>query len=465
MALPTVPENITVHLGPPSAPAENVTVPFIHYIANVASSELYPTWPENALRSNIIAQVSFALNRVYTEYYRSRGYDFDITNSTAYDQAFVNGRSIFENVRRLVGEIFTTYIRRENSVEPLFAQFCDGIEVTCNGLSQWGSVSLANDGFSPFEILQYYYGNDIVLMENTPVTGASVISAPPFPLSLGSFGNNVRTVQLRLNRISNNFPSIPKILLTDGIFSTDTEAAVKRFQEIFGLTPDGIVGNATWYAIQSLYISVKRLTDLSSEGISPEEVSQELPSVLREGDTGVEVYNLQYYIDYLSNYYGTIPSLRPDGVFGPLTKSAVEDVQRTFGLPVDGIVGPATWYRVYNAYLGIARTVSPTYTEGETVPYGGVPLRLGSESEAVRTLQEYLNYVSVYYPEIPSVTPTGYFGTQTQQAVLAFQKLEGLTQTGVAEAATWSALTALYNTLYIGNRLRGGQYPGYEIGA
>ena len=465
MALPTVPENITVHLGPPSAPAENVTIPFIHYIANVASSELYPTWPENALRANIIAQVSFALNRIYTEYYRSRGYDFDITNSTAYDQAFVSGRGIFENVRRLVGEIFTTYIRREGSVEPPFAQFCDGIEVTCNGLSQWGSVSLANDGFSPFEILQYYYGNNIVLMENTPVTGASAISAPPFPLSLGSFGNNVRTVQLRLNRISNNFPSIPKILLTDGIFSTDTDAAVRRFQEVFGLTPDGIVGNATWYAIQSLYISVKRLTDLSSEGISPEEVSQELPNVLREGDTGVEVYNLQYYIDYLSNYYSTIPALRPDGVFGPLTKAAVEDVQRTFGLSVDGIVGAATWYRIYNAYLGIARTISPTYTEGETVPYGGVPLRLGSESEAVRTLQEYLNFVARYYPEIPSVTPTGYFGMQTQRAVLAFQRLEGLTQTGVAEAATWSSLTALYDALYIGNRLRGGQYPGYEIGA
>ena len=144
MALPTVPENITVHLGPPDAAAENVTIPFIHYVANVASSELYPTWPENALRANMIAQVSFALNRVYTEYYRSRGYDFDITNSTAYDQAYVSGRSIFENVRRLAGEVFTTYIRREGAVEPLFAQFCDGIRVTCNGLSQWGSVSLAN---------------------------------------------------------------------------------------------------------------------------------------------------------------------------------------------------------------------------------------------------------------------------------------------------------------------------------
>lgn len=464
MALPTIPETITVHLGPPSSDAENVTVPFSEYVANVASSELYPTWPESALRANMLAQVSFALNRIYTEYYRSRGYDFDITNSTAYDQSYVYGRSVFENIRRLAGELFDDYIRRENSVEPLFAQYCDGEVVTCNGLSQWGSVALANRGYTPFEILQYYFGNDVVLQENAPVTGATV-SAPSFPLSLGSYGNEVRTVQLRLNRISNNFPSIPKILLTDGIFSTDTDAAVRKFQEIFGLTPDGIVGRATWYAIQSLYTSVKRLTDLSSEGIRLEEVTQELPNALREGSTGVAVYNLQYYINFLSGYYASIPPLTPDGIFGPRTRAAVEDVQKTFGLPVDGIAGGQTWYRLYNAYLGIVGTVPPVYTEGETVPYGGIPLRLGSESDSVRLLQEYLNFIARFYPEIPSVTPTGYFGTRTQEAVLAFQRLEGLTETGVAEAATWTALTALYDALYLGNRPGEGQYPGYDIGA
>ena len=153
--LPVIPENITVHLGRPTESARNVTVPFADYIKNVASSEIYPTWPENALRANILAQISFTLNRIYTEYYRSRGYDFDITNSTAFDQSFVYGRDIFENISQIVDEIFNEYIRRSGSVEPLFAVYCDGINVQCNGVSQWGSVELANQGLTPYEILQY----------------------------------------------------------------------------------------------------------------------------------------------------------------------------------------------------------------------------------------------------------------------------------------------------------------------
>lgn len=242
---PFIPEFITVHLGTPSSNAQNVTVPFIDYIANVASSEIYPTWPENAIRANIYAQISFALNRVYTQYYRSRGYDFDITNSTSIDQSFVNGRDIFENIYQIVGEIFNDYLVRGNNVEPLFAQYCDGIEVTCNGLSQWGSVDLAENGLTPYEILTYYYGDNINIIRDAPVEGITSV-VPPLPLSLGSAGDAVRAFQIRLNRISDNYPAIPKIAVTDGIFSFDTEEAVKKFQEIFSLTPDGIVGKATW---------------------------------------------------------------------------------------------------------------------------------------------------------------------------------------------------------------------------
>lgn len=461
--LPTIPQSITVHLGAPGSTAENVTLPFLDYVANVASSEIFPTWPESAIRANMYAQISFALNRIYTEYYRTRGYDYDITNSTAFDQSFVNGRDIFENIRQLAGELFDSYIRRQGSVEPLFAQYCNGTTVTCEGLSQWGTVELANQGYTPYEILQYYYGDDIDIVNNVPLA-APEQSAPNVPLALGSVGNDVRTVQIRLNRISNNFPSIPKIVLTDGIFGTDTEAAVRRFQEVFNLTPDGIVGRSTWYNIQNVYIGVKRLTDINAEGIRPNEVTQQYPELLREGDSGIGVANLQYYINFLSAYYDTIPALAIDGVFGPSTTAAVQAVQRTFGLPSDGIVGESTWAALYNAYLGIVRTIPLSYTEGVTVPFPGTVLRIGADSEDVRLLQQYLNYIATSYPSIPTVNPTGYFGPRTQEAVIAFQNEFGLEPTGTVGAITWEAVTDIYQSLFLGNRLNDGQYPGFEIG-
>ena len=270
--IPYIPETITVHLGRPEENAENVTLPFLDYVSNVASSEIFPNWPESALRANIYAQISFALNRVYTEYYRARGYDFDITNSTSIDQSFVYGRDIFENINQIVSEVFTDYIRREGAVEPLFAQYCDGVRVQCNGLSQWGSVELARDGLAPYDILTYYYGNNIELVTDAPVMGITA-SLPERPLSIGSAGSDVRQIQVRLNRIAQNYPSIPKIAVADGLFSFDTDAAVRAFQSIFGLTEDGIVGRATWYKIQLIYNSVKKLNELNSEGISPEDIT------------------------------------------------------------------------------------------------------------------------------------------------------------------------------------------------
>ena len=462
--LPIIPERITVHLGPPDSEAENITLPFLEYVANVASSEIYPTWPESALRANMYAQISFALNRVYTEYYRTRGYDFDITNSTATDQFFVPGRDIFGNIREIAGELFNNYIRRSGNVEPLFAQYCNGTTVTCNGLSQWGTVELANQGYTPYEILTYYYGDDIELVQNAPVANATE-SAPEVALRLGSANDDVRTVQIRLNRISSNFPSIPKIVETDGIFGTDTENAVRRFQEVFQLTPDGIVGKSTWYTIQNVYIGVKRLTDLNSEGITLEEVTQQYPGVLEVGASGNAVLNLQYFIDYLSQFYETIPPVGIDGIFGDSTRAAVEAVQRTFGLPVDGIVGERTWYELYRAYVGIVNTIPLEYVEGFTVPYGGVPLRIGADSESVRLLQQYLNYIATTYTEIPQVNATGYFGPRTQEAVLAFQNLAGITPTGVVSAVTWNAITQLYNALFKGMQLQDGQFPGFAVGA
>ena len=262
--IPFVPQLITVHLGSPSSNAANVTLPFSDYVKNVASSEIYPTWEESALRANILAIVSFALNRIYTEFYRSRGYDFDITSSTAFDQAFVNGRSYFENVSRLVDELFNDYLRRPGFVEPLAAKFCNGTTVTCEGLSQWGSQNLAQQGFDSDEILKNYYG-DVETVVNAPIRG-NTSSYPGSPLRRGSTGPNVVVIQTSLNRIAQNYPAIPKIPAVDGIFGSRTEASVIAFQQIFGLTPDGIVGPGTWYEIVRLYTGVNSLSELRSQG-------------------------------------------------------------------------------------------------------------------------------------------------------------------------------------------------------
>ena len=352
--IPFVPQQITVHLGAPDANAANVTVSFSDYIKNVASSEIYPTWDEAALRANIYAIVSFALNRVYTEFYRSRGYDFDITSSTAYDQFFVNGRSFFDNVSRIVDELFNDYLRRPGFVEPLAAKFCNGTTVTCEGLSQWGSQNLATQGYSSTQILRSYYGN-VEIVPNAPIRGI-MSSYPGTPLRRGSSGPNVVVIQVELNRISQNYPAIPKLASVDGIFGSRTEAAVRRFQEIFGLTADGIVGKATWYALVRLYTAVTQLSELRSQGQRFYSISWEYPNSPREGSTGEKVRHLQYMLAILSDFIPQIPPLSVDGVFGTATKEAVLAAQRYFGLPETGIVNAATWEEIYDQYSGIENT-------------------------------------------------------------------------------------------------------------
>lgn len=461
--LPVIPEYVTVHLGAPSSDAANVTVSFPDYIKNVASSEIFPTWDENALRANIYAQISFALNRIYTEFYRARGYDFDITNDTAYDQSFVDGRDYFENIGQIVDEIFTSYIVRNGFVEPLFAQYCDGVVVSCSGLSQWGTVELAERGLTPYEILQYYYGDDISIISGAPVESID-LSVPDIPLRIGSAGDEVRRIQIRLNRISDNYPSIPKIALPDGVFSFDTEDSVRRFQEVFSLTPDGIVGPATWYKIQLIYNAVKKLNELNSEGILLDEVTQQYERELSLGDTGVEVTNVQYLLAYLAQFYDSIPPIEVDGIFGSVTENAVRSFQRAFDLDVTGTVDFATWDILYRTYIGFLETIPFKYVEGNVLPYPGIPLRLGSESDEVRLLQEYIRYIASYIDEIPTLNPTGYFGVQTQNAVIALQNFLGIEPNGTVAAATWNGISELYSDLFAGSRLNEGQFPGYNVG-
>ncbi|MBP3304763.1 MAG: peptidoglycan-binding protein [Oscillospiraceae bacterium] len=352
--IPYIPQRITVHLGSPSSYAANVTVSFPDYVKNVASSEIYPTWDEDALRANILAITSFALNRVYTEFYRSRGYDFDITSSTAYDQAFVNGRSFFNNISRLVDDLFNDYLRRPGFVEPLAAKFCNGTTVTCEGLSQWGSQNLAQQGYGYVQILRSYYGN-VEIVADAPIRDITT-SYPGTPLRRGSSGPAVVVVQVELNRISQNYPAIPKLAATDGIFGSQTEASVKAFQEIFDLTPDGIVGPATWYALVRLYTAVTNLSELQSQGQQFYSINWQYPDPLQIGDTGDNIRHLQYMLAVLSAYISDIPPLTIDGIFGPATRDAVLAAQRWFGLPETGTVDADTWDEIYDQFSGIENT-------------------------------------------------------------------------------------------------------------
>lgn len=458
MPTPVIPETITVHLGRPNAAAPNVTVPFADYIKNVASSEIYPTWPENALRANIYAQISFALNRVYTEYYRSRGYDFDITNSTAFDQYFVNGRDIFENISQIVDEIFNSYVARGDGIEPYFTQYCNGTTVTCDGLSQTGTVALANDGFLPYQILQYYYGDDIRIVEDVPVENVRQ-SYPGVPLRLGSASNDVLDVQLRLNRISQNYPSIPKIYPVDGIFAVETEDAVKAFQRVFNLTPDGVVGNATWYQIARIFNAVKRLNELNSEGLKLSEVGTQFEETFTVGASGDGVRSLQYALSYIAAYVNEVPSVPITGYFGEQTRSAVLAFQGVYGLTQDGIVGPATWNAVYNVYRGIIDSLPDSAFENTPPPFPGTFLVRGSEGEDVRMLQEALVTIAEVRPEVPTVSVTGYFGTQTNAAVQALQQLYGIEPNGVVGPLTWDAIMEAASDIRGGYSRSQGQFP------
>lgn len=351
---PYIPETITVHLGPPDAPAENVTVSFSDYVKNVASSEIYPTWEPAAIRANVLAIISFALNRVYTEFYPSRGYDFQITSSTAYDQKFIRGRNFFDSISRVVDDIFDNYLRREGVLEPLAAKFCNGTTVTCDGLSQWGSQEMAQAGVDSMTILRNYYGNNIELVTNAPIQGVRR-SYPGYPLSIGAAGPEVSVVQTSLNRIARNYPAIPRVPAVTGVFDEATRESVRTFQEIFGLTPDGVVGKATWYQLVRLYVAVTDLAELVSQGQNFYSVRFAYTGPLREGDRGGSVRVLQYMLAILAEFDNSLTPVRVDGDFGPTTARAVRQYQSNNGLTTDGVVGERTWESIYRSFAAAER--------------------------------------------------------------------------------------------------------------
>ena len=258
-----VPETIVVHDGPPTdRSASDYYVSYKDYIKNVASSEIYATWPDAAIRANILAIMSFTLNRVYTEWYRNRGYNFTITSSTAFDHKWIPGRNIFDTISLVVDEIFADYLSRPGVRQPILTQYCDGRRVSCpNWLSQWGSKSLADDGYSTSDILRYYYGDSMYINTAEEIAGIPA-SWPGSDLTVGSTGAKVLQMQEQLNAIANVYTSIPKIA-EDGIFGSDTAAAVRQFQSIFGLGATGIVDYPTWYKISEIYVGISRIAELN----------------------------------------------------------------------------------------------------------------------------------------------------------------------------------------------------------
>ncbi len=460
---PVIPEFITIHLGPPDSNAQNVTIPFDEYIKNVASGEIYPTWNESAIRANIYAQISFALNKVFTEYYRSRGYDFDITSTTALDQSFSNGRNIFQNISRIVDEIFTSYIRRDGFLEPLAAQFCNGTTVTCDGLSQWGSQELAEQGYVPYEILTYYYGDDINIVTDVPIQDIPE-SYPGYPLRLGDSGYYVSWAQNQLNRISVNYPAIPKINPVNGYFDENMRDAVIRFQQVFNLAQDGIIGRDTWYKLVFLYVGLSRLTEINSQGVILENIPRPYP---QGGATVVQVDNnvslIQYYLAVISLEYNTIPYIKVTGEINDETVNAIIQFQKQFNLPQTGVVDDQTYHEMYRAYISIADYLQ---VQRDSIPivrdrFTG-NIRIGNSGDAVRNLQQKINAISAYFG-LPTVTATGYFGSKTGYAIRQFQKSHNLSQTGEMDRQTYNSIDEEYRRIVPALVVNFDQYPGYEL--
>ncbi len=441
-----IPENITVHLGTPTSNAENITLPFPDYIKNVASSEIYPNWPENALRANIYAIISYALNRIYTEWYTSRGYDFDITNTTQFDQAFVKNRDIFENISLIVDDIFNDYVVREGTVNPLFTQFCNGTTSKCDGLSQWGTVPLAEEGRTPYEILQFYYGEDINIIENAPVENIPE-SYPGTPVRRGDSGNDVKTVQVELNRIRQNYPAIPEIAEENGIFGLDTENSVRKFQEVFNLSVTGEVDKSTWYRIKQYYTGVKGLSELVSEGVTLEEAQRPFEDILRIGSVGIGVSTIQYYLAVISYFLGNIPLLSINSIYDETTANAVRQFQKLYGIEPTGEVDVTTWDTIREIYISVIASIPDSFYGKRAKLYPGYFLTEGLRNDSVRDLQTYLSTIGRFYPELPEIPVTGYYGSQTVAAVSRFQELFGLNVSGAVGPVTWNDIAKQYDFL------------------
>ena len=440
--VPIIPEEIIVHLGEPDAAARNITVPFAEYIKNVASGEIYPNWPIDAIKANVLAQISFALNRVYNDWYPSKGYDFDITNSPRYDQSFVENRQFFETISQVVDELFNDYLVKDEQVQPLFAMYCDGRITTCDGLSQWGTVSLANQGKSPLEILRNYYGN-VSIIFNAPVE-ENIRTYPGFPVEVGTAGDFVRMLNMQLNRIGQNYPAIPVVLNDSPYFTIETENAVKKFQEIFNLKVTGIVDKSTWYRIKYIYNAVKKISDLYSEGISIDEATLLFNRALQLGDEGQYIRTLNYLVNVISYFDPSIPYLNLSGnKFSKDTETVIKAIQNKYGLTSNGIVNANTWRVIREVYRQTIRNIPSEYYTVLNEFYPGRFLSRGMTGDDIINLQRFLYIICKNNNSIPGVVVNGVFDNLTEQSVKAIQRKYNLEETGIVSPTVWYRIVEL----------------------
>ena len=439
---PVVPNNITIHLGEPDQAARNITIPFTDYISNVAASELYPTWPRNALVANIYTIISFAMNRIYNEWYRSKGYNFDITSSPLYDQTYIENRSTYQNIDNIVEEIFNNYVVKGDQIQPYFTRYCDGRVTTCDGLSQWGSVTLANQGKTPLQILQNYYGNDIRIKYDAPV-GDTGEGYPGYEIGLGNAGNPVLAIQRDLRRIRQNYPAIPDITTTLGIYDQETEDAVRKFQEIFNLPVTGVVDKGTWYKIKYVYTSVKKLSDLYSEGISKEEATFLYTDELNYGDTGIEVEYVHYFLDAIAFLDPDIPRLPTNSIYTNNTITMVRAFQEKYGLPVTGIFTYADWIVLQSTYDKILKSFPSEYQDYVNELYPDYFLMRGMTGPDVRRFQKFLLAICKYDKSIPGVRVNGTFDELTEKSVFKLQQDYGFDINGVVGPLLWRKVVEL----------------------
>ena len=439
---PIVPNNITVHLGKPDEAVRNITVPFIDYISNVASSEIYPTWPTSALEANIYAIISFAMNRIYNEWYRSKGYNFDITSSSIYDQAYIENRSTYENINNIVENIFNNYVVKGNQIQPYFTRYCDGRKTTCEGLSQWGSVTLANQGKSALDILKYYYGNDISIKYNAPV-GDNIEGFPGYNIGLGNAGNPVIAIQRDLKRIRQNYPAIPNILDNYGIYNEETVNAVKKFQEIFSLPVTGIVDKATWYKIKYVYTSVKKLSDLYSEGLSENEATFLYEDEINYGDTGIEVEYIHYFLDAIAFLDRDIPRLKTNSIYNGNSVTMVKAFQQKYNLPVTGVFTYSDWKVLKEVYQSILKTYNSDYKNYIDELYPDYFLTKGSSGDDVVRLQKFLLRICQASHSIPGVRVNGVFDDLTESSILKLQRDYKFDENGIVGPLLWRKIVEL----------------------